>query len=618
MSIATKPKPGATPAPQRAPKPPGKIKRAAQRKRARVAREAIPYAASFAAAAAGAAILRQPDVAIYGSGVISGVIGLRLHEAFGWHRGGGKAAMRKRRRHQGEATRRDLRRKLSLNAARKNAAIMRPSLGGHTRGLPADEAGVLIGTAKGIQAYGGFRDSYAAFGPPGAGKSVWLAQKGMVAPGAVLFTSTRADMADHTALTRSAKGPVRFINPGGDGGYPSNLLWSPLAGCEDPRLAMEAAGALIHAAPKDSEGKDAYWDHQSKVMLQLLLHAAALTPGADIVQVRDWASDPTRAGKAAEVLFRLGEPKWGDRLVSLVQASLNDERYWSAISGGVTTALAWLDDPALAHLACPAPGQGFDARECIRERGTVYLIGADTPHNPLSPYFACFASYMWNTAKKMAADPHEQASCRLRLDPPLMMVIDEPAITCPVPLDRWSAEAGGHGVVLVTGFQSLAQLPQKWGEHGGQVLQDNITVKLMFGGVTNPDLLRTASGWGGQRDTWDHVKGPDGSKTKTPRQEAAFPEERLRQLPLGHAYVVHRSTRAFIAAIGDVQDHPLYERASGSDFPAAADDEQLAIEGPRQPIVMTGAKPVITQPADVPELTEKEDAWHAPSAVKAS
>ena len=403
--------------PKREARPPGKVRTAARRKRDNAARVTVPYAALLSAASAADLAAGQPLLLGLGLGIAGTHAAIRLQEHKNWHRKGGKGAIRARRKYQGEATRADLSRKLSLNAARRNAAIMRPSLGGQVRSLPPEEAGVLIGTARGHQAYGGFRDSYAAFGPPGSGKTNWMAQTGLMAPGAVLFTSTRADMASHTAAVRARKGPVWFINPGGEGGYPSSLRWSPLAGCEDPRMAMESAGALLNAAPKDATGKDDYWDHQSKVMLQLLLHAAALTPGMDIFQVRDWAGDPLRAEEAVHVLQRTGAPGWADRLVSLVRMSVNDERYWSAISGGVTTALAWLDDPALAELACPAPGDGFDARACIRERGTVYLIGADTPHNPLSPYFACFASYLWTTAKKMAADPGEQASCKLRLPP---------------------------------------------------------------------------------------------------------------------------------------------------------------------------------------------------------
>jgi type IV secretion system protein VirD4 len=461
----------------------------------------------------------------------------------------------------------------------------------------------LCRLAPSVRVYGGFRDSFACFGPPGSGKSVFMAGVGLDAPGAVLFTSTRADMADHTALPRSRKGPVYFLNPGGEGGYPSTLRWSPLAGCQAPQMAMEAAGALIHASPRDPGGKDAHWDHQSKDMLQFLMHAAAVM-GEDIATVRQWASDPMMAGRAVEALDRQGS-RWAESLFTLIARSRNDERYWSAISSGVTTALAWLDDPVLADLACPRPGEEFDAAAFIRDRGTAYLIGADSPHNPLSPYFACLASHLWSTAKRMAADPAEVASCKLRLDPPLMMVIDEPAITCPVPLGRWATEAGGHGIVLVTGFQSRSQLPARWGEHGGQALMDCITVKMMFGGVTDPEMLRMASGWGGVKDTWDHTVNPDKSRTKTPRQEPAFPEEKLRLLPLGQAFVVHRNTRAFIADIRPVHDHPAYQRATGSDFPAPwrAPITLPALEPP-QP---REAIPMPAAPATPPAIEDSED-----------
>ena len=413
-----------------------------------------------------------------------------------------------------------------------------------------------------VRACGSYEDTYAVFGPPRAGKTSWMAQAGLAAPGACLFTSTRADLAAATAKARARKGPVLFLNPGGSGGFPSTLRHSPITGCEDPRIAMESAGALMHAAPRDTSGRDAYWDHQSKVMMQLLLHLAALTPGTDIFQVRDWAFNPDWLEKAIGLMVREGAPGWGERLAGLMGMAEADERYQSAVVGGVTSALSWLDDPVLAGLACPRPGEEFDARRFIRERGTVYAIGADTPHNPQSPYFACFVTHLWNTAKAMAADPDEPAARRLKLDPVFTAVIDEPAITCRVPLDRWAAEAAGHGVTLITGFQSDAQLREMFGEHAGQVLEDCFTVKLVTGGVTG-QIAAKASGWGGMRDTWH------GDRDSL-RQEAAFPPERICGLPPGRIFVKHRHTRAFIAEYGRIEDHPLYERATGADFPAPA------------------------------------------------
>jgi len=435
---------------------------------------------------------------------------------------------------------------------------------------------------------GSYQDTYAAFGPPRAGKTSWMARAALEAPGAVLLTSTRADLARDTAKARSRTGPVWFLNPGLDGGFPSTLRYSPLAGCAEPRTAMEAAGALMHAAPHDTSGRDAHWDHQSKTMLQFLLHAAALDPRADIRTVVSWATDPEHAGLAVKIIHDRGAPGWGQRLFDLVTMSARDERYWSAISSGVTTALSWLDDPALADLACPVPGAEFDAAAFIRDRGTVYVIGADTPHNPQSPYFACFVTYLWNTAKRMAADPAEPASADLKLDPVFTPVIDEPAITCRAPLDRWATEAAGHGITLITGFQSDAQLREMFGEHAGQVLEDCFTVKLVFGGVTGA-IAEKASRWAGDRDTWHGTKA-------NLRQERAFPPERICNLPVGRVFVKHRNTRAFIADVGPVQDHPLYERASPGDFPALPALAQPAIEAPKHPVIAISPEGEVSWP----------------------
>jgi len=464
-----------------------------------------------------------------------------------------------------------------------------------------------------VKARGSYDDTYAVFGPPRAGKTNWMAQAGLVAPGACLFTSTRADLAADTAKVRARKGPVLFLNPGGSGGFPSTLRYSPITGCGDPQIAMESAGALMHAAPRDTSGRDAYWDHQSKVMMQLLLHLAALTPGTDIFKVRDWAFNPDWLEKAIDLMVRKGAPGWGERLAGLVTMATTDERYQSAVVGGVTTALSWLDDPILAGLACPRPGEEFDARQFIRDRGTIYVIGADTPHNPQSPYFACFVTHLWNTARAMAADPNEPASRRLKLDPVFTAVIDEPAITCRVPLDRWAAEAAGHGVTLITGFQSDAQLREMFGEHAGQVLEDCFTVKLVTGGVTG-QIAEKAAGWGGKRDTWH------GSRDQI-RTEDAFPAERICNLPPGRVFVKHRHTRAFIAEFGKITDHPLYERAEPGDFPAPPRRpvQRIAIAPPCTPPAVTGHPQwrAVTGPVPAltgPAATEEDPSWHASTA----
>lgn len=135
-------------------KPPGRIKRAIRRKKAGVFKAVRPALVSLAAVAVLALALMGAEpsllpLALLPLGAVLGVAGDRYREHRGWHRRGGKAAMRKRRRYQGHATWPELHRKLSLTAVRRNARTMRPSFGGRTRTLPPAEAGILIGTVRG-------------------------------------------------------------------------------------------------------------------------------------------------------------------------------------------------------------------------------------------------------------------------------------------------------------------------------------------------------------------------------------------------------------------------------------------------------------------------------------
>jgi hypothetical protein len=133
----------------------GRTGQATARKKTAARTAAAPYVLGYGTALAAAFVLGVvlglpylPPLPALVLGAALGHAGIRLHEAHGWHRGGGKAAARQRRRYQGHATMAELHRKLGLAAARRNAAIMRPSLGGRTRTLPPGEAGVLIGTAR--------------------------------------------------------------------------------------------------------------------------------------------------------------------------------------------------------------------------------------------------------------------------------------------------------------------------------------------------------------------------------------------------------------------------------------------------------------------------------------
>jgi hypothetical protein len=127
-----------------APKAPGLVARKSRQAAEHALRAFWPYLAAFASAALLSIVTGEGWLLILVLGAIGWHGVLRLHEGYGWHRRGGRAAARKRRKYQGPASRREIEATLSLRAIRKRAHVTRPATE-RPRQLPPSELGVLIG-----------------------------------------------------------------------------------------------------------------------------------------------------------------------------------------------------------------------------------------------------------------------------------------------------------------------------------------------------------------------------------------------------------------------------------------------------------------------------------------
>jgi type IV secretory pathway TraG/TraD family ATPase VirD4 len=576
---------------------------------ARQARAALRSAGRPAALLTAAAVIQYAHVlppVPYAWMTAGGIVALRGRDgldAIRVRRSGGKAAERRRRAYQGTASASEVRASLSVAAARKRAKVTRPSAGGSTRGLTPAEAGVIIGKGgkPARTLMGSHEDFYLLYAPPRSGKTGWMSGVILDAPGAAVTTSTRVDVYAHTVIARAGRGQVITLNPGGDGCIPTTLTWSPLEGCEHPAVAIERAGYLMAAAPSDKGGKDAWWDARGADLLRLMMHAAALA-GATMHEAARWARDPRSPEPAAILAGPDAAAGWAHELAAMTSG---DGEQLDGIAAAASGALSWMADPVMAAIACP-DGDGFDAVDFLLGSGTLYLIATDRPHSSVAPYFAALTAHVWDTAKRLAS-----VMPGGRLDPPLSLVADEPAITCRIPLDRWSAEAGGHGITIVTGVQSPAQLVSCWGESGAKVIRDNASVQLVLGGRTDHAELEALSAVCGHRDSWEHVRGPDGGKTRQPRQERLFPPEQIRTLRPWQAVLLHRSARPLLVRLAPAWERPGYQRApAGWTAPPPAQRQPQAIEAPRRdaiPVPAEPAPPAITDRNPAP--TEESTRW---------
>jgi type IV secretion system protein VirD4 len=216
----------------------------------------------------------------------------------------------------------------------------------------------------------------------------------------------------------------------------------------------------------------------------------------------------------------------------------------------MSRALAFMADPALAACVLPAPGTGFDIPQFLRDAGTVYMIAeAVSEEAPVAPLFAAMASQIhWIAAQT------GQASLAGRLDPPLLMGLDEVTQIYPVPLPSWLSDSGGKGIQVIAVVHGEAQLAERWGEHGRQVVLDTCSVKVFLPGITDVTTLQAASTLCGQA-SWK-VKGQDHAT----RHDVATPDM-IRQLPAGFALVIRGGCAPVIARLPRARRNPAYRRA---------------------------------------------------------
>jgi len=433
-------------------------------------------------------------------------------------------------------------------AAWRRSGRIRRSLGTWQRLCHPGEHSVFLGRA---QHRHGLRVPLEEHGliiaPPRAFKTALLADVVLGYPGPVISTTTKHDVFDLTSGVRAQAGPVHVFNPQGIGGVPSTFRWNPLEGCQDPAVAIRRADGFANAIK--AEGDNAFFQNAARAYLRAMFHAAALAGGADMRLVSRWALTGTRGGAepAEHILRRAGADSWADELAQLRGAA---ERTAATNEMVMGQALGFMSDPALAVAVLPVDGAGLDFAQFLRERGTLYLI-ADSDHDesPLAPLFAALASEAHYVAALQG-----QASPGGRLDPPLLMALDEIVQVCPCPVDKWCADSGGKGIQIITVAHGEAQLASRWGDHGRQVILDTAGVKVVLSGVTDVRTLETFSKLCGDAALQEH--GED----RHSRHPVMSPEM-IRQLPAGRGLVIRGGLSPVIARVPRAWRNRAYRNA---------------------------------------------------------
>ena len=525
----------------------------------------------------------------------------------------------------GVATVLDIAEHAGPKALRLKAPVLRPSTRSLSRWaqrrLDPRELGVLVATTGwglwGQQVWSSCEDASLRIGGPRTYKTISLACHAEDAPGALVTTSTRLDLAEMVHAMRSARGVVHVFNPAGLGGLPSTLRWRVLSGCEDFANAQRRAADLIPPSTGDTER----WDTQARRILALLLHAAAVS-GRSMRDVVRWAGDSsaTTQTEVSEALM-LPEPRHGhgtaaatgallgeaarDRVAAMRAFWQTNDRTRTSITTTMSVPLAWMSDDRARVLGDADPGDPLliDITELIDRGQTLHLIGHED-HTTLSPLIAALVAEIAHAARTLAADRPGG-----RLDPPLTLVLDEAAIAAPVPLDRWTADMGGRGVPIHISVQSLAQLRERWGDNRAAAILANVATFLVFGGSPSAEDLRDISLLTGEHrmqvigtDHDEHTDDrPDGGRRGrgrsglTPEQRGEYrwvpvlSAAQIRALEPGQVLVMRRGLHTLLGWAPKITDRRGWRQtaltglashvtADGVRIPSAVELEELTAE----------------------------------------
>jgi len=440
---------------------------------------------------------------------------------------------------------------LTRPAVAVSAARLRPSLAGRKPALiePGD-VGLALGRLSGRPGasagrvlYSSWEDVVLAYMAPRSGKSTALAIPAVLsAPGAAIATSNKADVWAATAAIRAEQTGERVwtFDPQRIAWAPRTWWWDPLADLTSVEEAERLAGHFVLTV-EDDRSKDIWGPAAQELLAALMLAARAC--GGTMHDVYDWLNDEANPvpvetlrgaglrGIAASLAGTQGSP-----------AETRGSVYFTARVAAKCLRnpeiTAWItppDNPIVTGPdGSPMRVEQFRPADLPTSKQTLYLLSKDGGGSA-APLVAALTDRVMRAATLAA----EKAGGRL--DPPMVVVLDEAANICRIAdLPQLYSHLGSRGVIPLTILQSHAQGVGVWGETGMRALLGAATVKLVGSGIDDANFAEDLSRLIGDHDvTTVSISSGDGraSRSRSVRQQRILPAAAIRALPKGQALV---------------------------------------------------------------------------------
>ena len=488
---------------------------------------------------------------------------------------------RRRATGKGFADRGQIRDGMGADRARASAAQTRPGLSEKQRRRAAiTEVGLPLGTAaNGAEVVLPLEDHLIVVATTGAGKTRDVMGAAAVdAPGALVVTSTRADILDLCATRRTELGRVWVFDPLDRVGWPQPMVWNPVAGCRDGETAISRGLAFAAGLGADDKSttNGGFFRANASSALTRLLHAADLD-GRPIGDVINWAIHLDNGAEEPQNLILdstlpQAETMWAGMLRSIATGA--DE----TVASSRQTLQQAIEPMALRRvLAWVTPREGvpvFDPAEFVTSRDTLFLIADANASTNVAPLCAMLLQEVVDATKTRAARVPGG-----RVDPPLRVVGDEIANVAPLPkLPDLGTDARGFGMQLVLAVQSLSQAKRRWGADGAAALLDNMAAEIVLGGLTDTTALNRYSALVGEVEltrattSYDAQTGRSTTGSEQLQDRKAVRADEARKIPDGHGLLIYRNQPAVLLRMT-----PWYQRPDGKQLNLA----RAAVEATR-------------------------------------
>jgi type IV secretory pathway TraG/TraD family ATPase VirD4 len=379
--------------------------------------------------------------------------------------------------------------------------------------------------------------SVMVFGPTGSMKTTGLVIPSILEwDGPVLSASVKSDVIKATyGARRASSGHTWVFDPTKQSRTYERSGWSPLDGCGEWERAKTTGQALASAAQTVSGTDlrdDSFWYGGAGRLLSLYLFAAAAS-GRTIDEVVRWVSVQDQEEVEA-ILNGIRDPFAIDAWTAVWTGR------WQLRQDFFSTAVAALDSfssPAVREtLRCSEIDFG---RFLDGEPNTIYVSAPMTDQAKLRPLFSAFLAQAIDTIYALAsAEP---------LPKPVLVVIDEAANIAPLEdLPSIAATARSHGIQLVTVWQDLAQVEERY-RSSSRTLFNNHLAKVVLSGCSDLTTLQYVSELLGESVVHEHSTHRDAvgvtSSTEAPRHRSLAPTDSIRQMRRGQGLLVYGHLR---------------------------------------------------------------------------